>query len=128
MVRRAGMIVTLLSLAVLHGQGQGPASWKLFRSTEGGFQVLMPDTPTQQPPPDKPNPNHPPSKLFVLHGKAHYAVAFSAPFTDKRSDEQRLDAALDSVFGVLKGKLIAQKRIVSPTLPGRDIQMEIPDK
>lgn len=125
------MAVILLASACsfLHAQ---QSTWKELRSTEGGFSVLMPGTPT----PNKVTVNTTSgveeANMFSLSDDSlnEYIVAYSKyPKTNPKevSTGKLFDKVRDGILLAQQGKLLNEAAITLDGYSGRSIAVERPD-
>ena|SRR5687767_3421006 len=125
------MAAILVMSACSFLNAQQPA-WKEFRSTEGGFSVLMPDVPA----PNKVTVNTASgvkeANTFWLNDKNsnEYIVAYSK-YQKTNSKEVSTDKLFDDIRnGILlfqQGKLLSETAITLDGYSGREIAVERPD-
>ena len=124
------MVAILLPLAYSLVNAQ-PSTWKEFRSTEGGFSVLMPGTPA-------------PNKVIVDTSSGvreaymftskdeklnDYMVSYSNARVNSKdvSTDRLFDKVRDGILLAQNGKLISESAISLDVYRGRAIVLERPD-
>lgn len=104
--------------------------WKLLRSDEGGFSVLMPGSPT---PGTKtwgvPGGLQIKAKTYTLEGDpGFFAYSFDQPAGfEEIADEVMLNDMRDGILSEARGRLIEERHVSLNGYPGREVAIEYPD-
>lgn len=112
------------------------ANWRIAAPPGGNFRVLMPGEPTLQQKTEKTPAGDVPTNVYVAH-MARQNLTFEVGYSDlpeparqatAEQVEKVLDGARDGMIEDSKGKLLDEKPIVLSRYPGRELQIDIPDK
>jgi hypothetical protein len=126
-----GLAVGYLVIQVFIG-GDKLATFKEFRSDEGGFTVLMPGKPkAQNQTLDSPVGQVKMVMYMAGSSKAGCAVAYAdypAQLINSTDPQKTLDGARNGAIKNVNGKLISETSINFHGLPARDVRIEIPKK
>ncbi len=109
------------------GCQQAP-TWTEFESTQGGFAVLLPGTPTEHNRTAKTASGSIDAHMFLVdHGDVAYMVAYSDyPDTmlEERTPKLILDGARDGAVAHAKGKLLSESIVSINEHQGREVHIE----
>lgn len=123
-----GLLFTLAMVAVLGCQQD---SWGEYKSTEGGFSILMPGNPVH----NKQTYNTDVGALDIniygleQEGIAYYVIYMDYPdsLVQQRTPDKFLDNARDEALANGQGKLLSEEAISLNSYPGREIKIERAD-
>jgi hypothetical protein len=123
-------IVAILGPALL-GVQDNPASLRLFTSQEGGFSLLLPDTPHKR---VTSTPGEPPQiQFYIKRANGVYLASYVPNDKMKDADDDTVDRGLrkgqKTVQAQFGAKLVSEKKIkLDGKYPGREFVLELPMK
>jgi hypothetical protein len=125
------LLASLAAVLILGGQ-DNPKPLKEFKSREGSFSVLLPETPKKEVSPiDDPKGDQGPQYQFsVDRGNGAYLVSYQANHGLRNVDDEAADRALkraqERVRTSSNAKLVSEKKIkLQDKYPGREYVLEI---